>query len=264
MSLGILPLVGILSSSILVQLDENVGASEADAGQLVSTLADEMAKVTRDSVSTTIAAEPSCSKGEDECLGELGARAGAEVVLVRVFGAITVLRVSLKRAGYPTQKLDLELDRATWRPLLTRAIRTLFPERAREDIAVMSRVDPVPPSEPTKDSQPAATVDWTSPRTREPVAAVGVPAVLPWVAFGVGALGLLAGGVVIGLAESKMSALTRQLGERDPGSGLIIGVTYEDADASRGSIRLERTVGWSMATLGIAGLTTGLVSLLAE
>lgn len=86
----------------------------------------------------------SCDRS-DRCISEIRARTSASrIVMVRVFGAPTALRVIAERfdtaASARRETFDLPRDRAAWRALIAQAAEKLFPEPppARAAVAVVA------------------------------------------------------------------------------------------------------------------------------
>jgi len=153
-------------------------------------------------------------------------------LVIEVFEAVTVYRVRATRGGI-TARVDMPLDRALWAPPMLSLARTLFPEPA-----------PLPSPPPAGPEVVTPSPGWIVPAgPAEP------PRPIQYAGIGAGALASVVGVVLIFVSQTRLDDLDGRLAERN-GSGLITGVTYEEAAAEHASASGQGDVGIAVVIAG--------------
>jgi hypothetical protein len=165
-------------------------------------------------------------KKKDRCAAELAERSGAEdVVFVRMIGVPTRVRILVERQPQKTAaEADLPRSRDGWEPVLAGLAEALFPE-AKPRSETVATVGPKP-EPPRVKPEPAPAVEPES------------SSLLPWIAFGAGAVALSVGtGFGLSSRDARDDARSRPhsdmendaLSDRAIGHGLAANVMFGTA-----------------------------------
>ncbi|MBI4815756.1 MAG: hypothetical protein HY791_05850 [Deltaproteobacteria bacterium] len=230
-------LVAMLAGSVVLQVQEASGLTPPDVARFVEEL---RSALDAQGQAARLDEGPRC-EDEDECLRALAKRVGAdETWSIRVFEAVTVIRVVVKRAGLEPARFDLATERSEWGAQLSKMVRAVLQTAApTEDMtaALPEKLVPQPVRAPEGDS------------TASLLLVAG------------GSASVVTGAILAVLAHASYSELSDRLETRDI-AGRIVGVSYSEAVDQRDSAATSNSVGLILVTVGVAAASVGAALLL--
>jgi hypothetical protein len=227
----------LLVAQVALHVEEARDVSRDEIDAVVSNLREALTSVDRAPMDESV--QVGSCRAEPACMTRL--REGADdVLLVRIFGAVTTIGLVLERVPSSGASTTLERslvgDERARATAIRDAVKELFP-----------RLLPTPPKGPP--SARSAELAATTPVSRDRSAR--------WFMVGGAVAAGAASAILWGMAASDLAALQSKLSHA-PGEP-ITGITYDGARSDADSISLRRNASGALLAVAVVGALGGLL-----